>query len=881
MSTIILFLFVNELFGANLLLEVNHNEIGDSISIQNDSTDNSGSIDTPSLDTIPKKKETLAEPVLYNAEDSIAFNVDQKNVEMYKNAKVDYQGKVIEAALIEFSMYDQTVKASAYIDSTGKPIGLPQFSEKDDKFQAKYIAYNFKTQKGYIRSVKTEQEGGTLHGEYTKRQANEHIHIKEGKYSTCELDHPHFYIRLTKAMSIPNDKIVAGFSHLVVADIPLPLFLPFGFFPQTKTYKSGILIPNYGEERDRGFYLRDGGYYWAINQYTDATITGEVFSRGSWGVSPSLRYQKKYSFNGNFDGKYGVLKFGEIGSVDYRVDKSFFMNWRHSQDPKANPFQTFSASVSFSTANSNRYNGRSINERLTNDKSSSVSYQRRWAGSQANLSSRLNISQNTQSQKVTINFPETSFGSGRITPFKNKDSEGSDPKWYEKFETNYNASLSNNMQTSDSLLFKKNIFDKKQMDWRFSHSVPFSYPIKLASFINLTPSVNYNGYMFGFMINQQYNENYFDSISNKSGRREYDTVYQINYVQSFSPTASLGISPNFTGMYVFKNMRIKAIRHVIKPSASISYTPDMTKILKDYTEYLKNSDGSIYRDSTNKKNPTIKYSKYRISPPGSVERASIPMSLSNNLEMKYLKKTDTVDIEKKVVLLNNLNFSTNYDVFADSMNWSQISINASTSFFKNKLSINFGATLDPYSLNAAGLKTKYYELNENNRIGRLTNYNLQLSTSFNTTELKNKTTAIVPARNIFAYNGLPNLNPTIAPIMPMYADFDMSWSANISYGLYYSKPNHNKAEYNQTMNVSGDLSLSKKWKFGYQTGWDFKLNKLSTSSLNVMRDLHCWVMTFSWVPIGTYQSFNFQVNAKSSLLQDLKYTKNKFWYDNL
>lgn len=815
----------------------------------------------------PKNASTIVEPVQYKAADSIAFNIDYKSMELYKTAQVSYQEKIIEADQVMFDMTKETVIADPVNDSLGNPQGKPVFTDKNEKFDANHIAYNFKTRKGFIRDVKSQQGEGYLHGSYTKRRANEHIDIKEGKYTTCDLDHPHFYIRLTKAKSIPNDKIVAGPSHLVVADIPTPLFLPFGFFPQTQSYSSGVLLPTWGEEQVRGFALRNGGYYWAASPYFDVSVQGDIYSKGSWGLMSNINYLRKYRFKGTTNLSYYKNKFGDQGSPDYIEQNDFSMVWNHSQDPKANPFRSFSASVNFSSKSYDKYNSRSLEEKLQNSKSSSINYNQRWPNKPFNLSSSLSVNQNSQTSIVNLGFPKVSLTMNEFYPFRNEDQEG-ETNWIQNFRLNYSANLDNDAQTYDSLLFTNKMFEKRNSG--FKHSVPFSNTFKLNSFISFTPSLNYQGYLY-----ENYTKQYFDRNQN---RIIVDTIKQFSYAHSYFPSSSININPKWYGMYQFKYGKIKAIRHVLSPTASASYVPDVSKFIPDYYRVVKNEDGTVYyTDSAQTK--TIKYSKYEKNrfgtPTGSKESAMINLGLGNNLEMKYLSVNDTSESEKKIVLLRNLNINCNYNVFADSMNWSRINMAASTQLFKEKLSINYSASFDPYVLNSKNQRINVLEWKQNRRIGRLTNYNISASTSFSSIGEGSKTKAENVAGAINAPDGLNR--PGYEPI---YADFNISWSTNLSYNLDYSKPTLEPGKYIQTFRVSGDFNLTKKWKIGYNSGFDFQNKEVSTTSFNIFRDLHCWVMTLTWVPFGTYKSYFFQINAKASLLQDLKYTKRKYWYDN-
>jgi hypothetical protein len=819
------------------------------------------------------KKPALEDQIKYSAKDSLIYDLADKRVFLYGDAHITYQDIDLTAGYVVFDMGNQTVTATAGKDSSGKEVGKPVFKQGNEEFEASLLKYNFKSKKGLIDFVVTKQADGYLHSDTSKREANGVINLKWGKYTTCDAPHPHFYIGLTKAKAVPNDKIVTGPAYLVVEDVPLPVAIPFGFFPNTgKSYASGILIPTVGEEQRRGFYLRDGGYYFAINDNIDARVQGAIFTKLSWELRGTTNYKVRYRYSGSFNASYLVNVFGEPNTKEYSKTKQYSIQWSHSQDPKANPNSKFSASVNFSSSKYDQYNGTSIRDYVNNTKNSSISYGYNWTNFY--LSTSLNHSQDNYKKTVDLNAPTFTFGLAQpIYPFRRKEMTG-EPKWYENIQINYNGQEENRIHTIDTLLFTSKVFDN--LNNGFKHSIPLSASFKLASFITLTPSLNYEGYLY----TKSYSLNYDPTL------QKIDTTvnHKLQYGQSYYPSASLGITPKFYGFYQFKNSKIKALRHVMSPSVTVSMVPDVRDILPNYNR-------TVFNDKTGK---AINYNIFNGpgnlygAPTGSSGKAgSITMSLNNNFEMKVVSQTDTGVTEKKITLLDNLNFSSNYNIFKDSMRLSTINMNASTNLFSNKLNIQFSAILDPYVFrtirDSLGRMINYtdinaFEINKYGKLGRITSANITLGTSFQSGEAKKKKTT--NPQNLAGNPNDPN-NPANRYNHANNAevDFDIPWSLNVRYNWSYAKQ-YVKSTVIQTLELDGDLNLTKKWKIGFRSGFDVQQKVITMTDVNINRDLHCWTMSFHWVPFGPYQSYSFTINAKASILHDLKYDKNRSWYDN-
>lgn len=841
-------------------------------SLKNDSTANK----------VKNKKPEIDDPVNYSASDSLYYDLEDKKVFLFGDAKVTYQNIELNASYIEFNMGDQTVYASGLPDTAGNLKGKPKFKEGTEEFDAQWLRYNFKTRKGFVYIVKTKQEGGTLIGDTTKREPNGNINLKGAKYSTCDLDHPHFYIGLTKAKSVPNDKIISGPAYFVAADIPLPLILPFGFFPNTKSYASGILIPTWGEEPNRGFFLRNGGYYWGISDYMDARVTADIFSKGTWGANLQTNYKVRYKFSGSMMFNYYYNVTGEKGLPDdYATSRDFRFGWNHSQDSKASPNSTFSASVNLSSSSFDKRNSYDATSYLMNTKSSSISYSHRWPNSPFNFTGSLNHSQNSRTKDVSLTLPQMSLSMNTVYPFRRKEAVG-EPRWYENIQFSYNSSLENRINTTDSLFLTNKMF--KNMRNGYQHNIPVSVNFKLSRFINLTPSLQYKGVLYTESVEYKWDSTYVNSEGEKVGKVDTIVSHGLKYGQSYYPSISLGYNPKLYGMYLFRNSKIKAVRHVMSPYSSIGFTPDVSNYVPNYYHSYTRSDGRV-----------IQYSEFDRGiygspslPPG--KSASISFGLRNNFEMKYTATTDSTSKEEKIPLLENLDFNGSYNLMADSFNLSNIGMNTGTRLFGDKLNVRLNATFDPYYYNSQAKRTKYYSFSKTKQLAMITNASLSFGTSFKSSEGKEKTKSNTANTNL---DNTGNINTrTGNPDEDFVSDevnYDIPWSVSVDYQWNYNKTarydnatkkNKLQSMITQSVSFTGDLSVTKKWKIGFRSGYDFESKEMTFTTINISRDLHCWEMRFSWVPFGYRTSYNFTINARASLLKDLKYTKHSDWRDN-
>ncbi len=856
-------------------------------------------IDSITGDTIPIPEpggSDISAEVEYSANDSLVLSLDSRIVELYGGAHITYEDIVLEADYIRYEMDRNLVIANGLPDSTGVIAGNPVFTDENNSFNSKLLKYNFKTQKGYIEEVITEQEGGYLHAEQTKKQANGHIHIKDGKYTTCDAEHPHFYIALTKAISMPGDKIVSGPAYIVLAGVPLPLGIPFGFFPNSKTKTSGLLIPQYGDEQRRGFFLRDGGYYFAMNDYMDLRVTGDIYTNGTWGLRMGSNYRLNYKFSGNLRLQYfkNVTGFKSIEET-YSVSRDYSIGWSHSQDSRANPTSSFRASVNLSSSSYDKNHTRNINSVMTSTKQSSISYTKSWPGSPFNLSASLNHSQNNRTKAVNLTMPKIALNMTRITPFKRKSATGPQ-KWYENIQLSYTSLLENRITTVDSLLFTSSVWD--DMKNGYKHTIPLSFNLKpfkkvpaLQSFA-ITPSMNYNGMVYTrqtYKFISGYDETEDDGLITFKPVVTDTLINKISYAQSFFPSISSGFAPRIYGMYQFSgDGRLEAIRHVMTPSASFSYVPDMTAFQADYYR-------AVY-DEVNFDTVEV-YSIYEGqiygTPTSRGASGSLNLSLRNNIEAKMRSKNDTVDELEKVKLLDNLSFSTSMNLFhTDTLTprWRPVSLNGNTRLFKNKLNLSFRGVMDPFGFDSIRSRTAETYFSQTGKPIRLTNASITAGFSFKSQSgKKDEDQSDRSGMNQESRLNNPDMagsDPLAAGYDPAaddyygdYVDFDIPWSVRVDYSFSYSKPKFD-VKVIQTLRASGDFSLSPNWKIGFNTGYDLDRKQFTTTNLSIYRDLHCWEMRMSVVPFGTYKSYNFQINAKSSILSDLKYNKRKSWYDN-
>ncbi len=793
--------------------------------------------------------DSLDAPVSYNADDSIITDIKERKIFLYRNSVVKYNDITLEAYYIELDWKENTVSAWGLFDSvTLKTTGLPHFTEGENEYEADHIAFNFKTKRGKIINVFTQEDEGFIHSEVVKRNTDNSYYAKDNKYTTCNYkDHPDFYISSSRMKVVPDKVIVSGPAHLVIEDVPTPLIVPFAIFPLHKSRASGILLPEFGQRGDLGIGLINGGYYFAISDYFDLQIRGDIYSRGSWRLTGVTDYSKRYKYNGSLSLSYGINRNYQIETNSVSKLHDFKIGWTYNQDSKANPKQRFSASVNAGSSGYNKTYAYNPNEFLANTFKSSISYSH-TINSKMNYSIGLSHDQNTQSHVVALSLPSFNFNIARISPFKKKVSTGL-PKWYEKIGFSYSMQARNEVRQTDSLLFERQTLDRFTNGLK--HSIPISTSFNLLKYFNISPSTNFNQVMYLQSIRQSWNAD--------SDRIELDTVK--GFVTGYEYNTAVTLSTHIYGIKNFKHGKLKAIRHVMNPNIGYNYHPDFGADV--YGSYK-----SVQYDSAG---DTRLYSIFQNTPyggPSNGKFGGLTFSLGNQLDMKIFSKKDTVTHIKKVKLLDNLSLSSAYNLAVDSFQLSVFNLNARTTLF-DKINLQFNSTFDPYDIDNNGRRVNSYYLHTDNKLARLTSSSISAGASFHS-KTKNAHKNYRPKDGSEAEYEMINNTPLA------YEDFNIPWNFSINYNLRASKQFVNTNDttlYTQTVNATFDFNLTEKWKISGTTGYDFKQKDFSYTTIEIYRDLHCWQMSIRWVPFGIRQGYFLNLNVKSSVLQDLKLVK--------
>jgi LptD protein len=781
--------------------------------------------------------------VSYYAEDSIVYDLDTGMVYLYGKAWMTYEDIRLEAEYIDIDFNTKVLSSKGAPDSTGAIIGKPLFKQGTDEFHADQIRYNFTTKKGKITEVTTKDGDSYIHGAEVKKQPDNSTFIKNGYYTTCDAPHPHYYLKSNKIKVIPNNKVVTGPADLYIMDVPTPLAIPFGFFPNKKGRASGILFPQYGESQQLGFFLRNGGYYIGLNDHFDLALTGDIYSKGSWRGNAYSNYAWKYRFNGNFSVNYSINKVSRPEFPDYSLEKAFFVRWNHTQDPKSHPGTSFTANVNAGSATFYQYNLTNANNFLTNTFTSSVAWSKVWTGKPINLSVSLSHSQNNQTRDINLSLPSATFNLARRTPFKRKLAVG-EQKWYEKIGIGLTTSFIN-----DTLLFKKESLE--QFRYGIQHSVPLSTSFTVAKYFTVSPGITYNEKWYLKTIRKEWDTE-TQSIN-------VDTVDGFKAARDFAFSASM--NTRIYGMLQFKRGKIAAFRHVMTPTIGFSWRPDFSE--KQYGYYK-----DVQRDSLGNLQRYSVFEGAVFGGPGAGKSSLMNFSLDNNFEMKVRQKTDTSETMKKVKILESLALSTSYNFAADSLNLSPISITGRATII-DRISLNMFGTFDPYVVTDQGVRINKSELSENNKLARFSTGNFSIN--FNIIPRKKELKS-----DKISGQELDDINKNRAD----YLDFNVPFSLNIGYNFFFLNNVNAPDQITQTLNFNGDLQLTPSWKVNYNSGYDFEQKDFSYTSLGIVRNLHCWEMSLNWVPFGFQQNYFFQINVKSSVLQDLKLTKKDDRFDN-
>lgn len=863
----------------------------------------STAIDTVAADSA-KRKPGIDAPVDYECTDSLVYDAETRLVHLYGKAQVKYMDMTLNAAKITMNMDSSMVRAAGERDTAGILQDKPVYSQGSDNYHSELMAFNFKTKKGYITNVETTQGDGFMQSQHSKRAADGTLYLEHAKYTTCDAKHPHFYVALSRAKVRPGKESVFGPAYLVVADVPLPLAVPYGFLPFNKKYSSGFIMPSYGDETSRGFYLRDGGYYFAINDYMDVKALGEIYTKGSWGLSAETNYRKRYRYNGNFYISFLRTVDGEKNMPDYAVTKSLKVQWTHSKDAKASPNTTFSARVNFASENYERSNLESMYNPLAytqSTRASSVSFSHTFPSIGLNIAGSTNLTQSLRDSSVSMTLPDLSISLNRFYPFRRKHQAGKE-RWYEKISMSYTGSLSNSINTKEDKLFKSNLVK----DWRngMQHRIPIDATFQVFKYINISPQFSLRDIMYTNRIMRSWDETTQKEVA--------DTTYGFYNLYDWS----LGVSANTTLYGFYKPWRklfgdkIIAVRHVFKPSVSFSYAPDFTSSHYGYQRtYVKtDANGEV---------STVTYSPYSggiYSYPSGTKQGMITMSVSNNVEMKVKSDRDTTG-ERKISIIDELYGALSYNMAAETRPWSNLNTR-----IRLKLTKNYTFSM------AAVFATYAYAFDKNGRVvtsdrtewsygrfGRFQGMSQNLSYTFNNETLSklfsrrsDRSTASNDETDTDTDTDAEdaNIDPDLRNAKKGgkqkkqkakvdedgYLRFSLPWSFTVSYGISMAEDRSKQINvrrmrypysFTQTMNFSGYLRIAEGWNISFTSGYDFNYHELSMTTASVSRDLHCFEMSCS-VVLRPYSSFNFTFRARANELADaLKWDKRSSYSSNI
>ncbi len=835
---------------------------------------------------IMRVKSDLDNIVDISAQDSMVL-IGRNTAYLYGDSKVNYGQISLDAARIDLDMDSSIVYAVGVPDSTGEVVGSPVFTDRGTSYESKTMRYNFKTEKGFITDVITEQGEGYLTGGVSKKVGDNVFYVQNGRYTTCDQhDDPHFWLQLAKAKVRPKKDIVSGPAYMVLAGLPLPLAVPFGYFPFSERYSSGIIFPSFGDDYNRGFYLRNGGYYFAISDNIDLALTGEIYTKGSWGLQARSAYVKRYKFSGSFDISFLKTILGDKGLPDYSKQTNFQVLWNHSQDAKANPIFNFSASVNFTTSGYSRNDLSSYysNSFTENTKSSSVNFTYRPPGSKWSFSGNASVAQRSQDSTLAVSFPNITISLSQVYPFKRKKAVGAE-KWYEKIRLSYSGQFNNSLTAKQDQFFKKSLIK----DWRngMRHNVPVSATFSVLKYFNLTPSVNLTDRMYTSKVRRQWDPNAAAEVC--------DTTYSLYNVWDFN--ASVSLDTKIYGFFrpmKFLGDKVKMVRWVMTPTVSFSGSPDFSsKFFGYYGRYMRPGANGELNEQVYSYFPNSLFGV-----PGQGKTGMVNFSLANNLEMKVKTDNDSIE-EKKISLIENFSISQSYNFAADSLNWSNLNTSIMLRLVKN-FNLNLSAVWDVYTykLNSAGnpVRVNIPRWKAGKGWGRLSSTGTSFSYTFNNDTFKRKPKDKKNDPDENENSKVPDLRERAAAQRPGlsahdgeeadmdfnsdgYMKWEVPWSLTMNYSVSYGYGAFNKAkmEYDgkitQNLSLSGNIRPTKNWNFSFTASYNFDTGKLAYMNCNVSRDLHCFTMTASFVPVGPYKSYNFHISVNSSMLSDLKYDK--------
>lgn len=841
--------------------------------------------DSVKVDSIsnPFAESDIKSPIKYTAEDSIVYDITNKFLYLFGKGTVEYEKINLQGAKVQFDWTSNTMTAEGVPDSTGTIIGKPVFKDDDKTYNATKFSYNFKNKKGKVYEVITEESGGFVRLAEGKRTDDSSWYGKNAWFTTCDdREHPHFYIRAAKAKIVPNKLIVTGPANLVVAGVPTPLYLPFAIFPLKQGRRSGILFPQYGDSRAMGFFLKDGGYYFAIKEKYGLAIMGDIYTKGSFGIKTNFQYNEKYKYNGALTFSYfrrrpeNPEKPGSASSNDFAV------TWRHSQDPKARPFTTFTGSVNFQTSTFLR-NSLVIDQSLQNTVlNSNLVYSKSFRGLPFNLSVSASHNQNLRNRSLRIDLPIFTFNVTRVAPFKSKVSSGK-IKWYENIGISYNLEAKSYISTYDSLFLKRQTLD--QVKYGARQTFRIDAPISVFKYIKVNPSFDYTGRFYFKEIEKRWDPaTYYvskggDKYDTIRGRVVTDTFSKFRALHEFS--VGLNISTKLVGIFKFKNPKVMALRHIFTPSIGFTYKPNFGTQKWNYY-------GNVQQDLSER---MVKYSKFEnvqdlYGVPSNGMTGSISFGIGNNFELKVYSKKDSVKHERKIPILDNFSIQSSYNFAADSLRLAPFRFSANSSAIPN-LNIQFGFVLSPYAVNQNNQPYNKWLWNDRKKLLRLTNANVTLAGRFQSKKAPNpsKTNTLNPQA------GMPDPNDPLAAertyVMAnpdYFYDFKIPWAFSIGYNFNMTRGkvgNPDTSLITQSLVADVEFNLTKAWKVNARSGFDFTSMRPTLTTLAVVRDLHCWELSFNWTAYPVqYQTYLITLKVKSPVLQDLKLTKKRQYVDS-
>ncbi len=851
---------------------------------------------------LPKSGQSLDAPVKYQAVDSIIYDLVNEKVYLYGKAKVSQDDIQLKAGMVVVDNNTSTVTAKGIIDTTGTLVDRPLFKESGREFESDSMVYNFRTRKGKITSIVTQEGDGFLRSEKVKKNEFDEMFAKNAFYTTCNLEHPHYKIQVDKVKVIPNELIVSGPAKLVIEDVPTPLILPFGLFPLKKGQRSGVLMPGYGFTPSKGYYLTGGGYYFGFGEYLDLAITGDVFSRGSWLLGAQSAYKRRYRYNGRMNIQFGKTRIGDPISPDFSTSRDFSVRWTHTQDPKARPNSSFNTSVNFSSSSFNREFGISNQDVLENTINSSINYRNDLVGTPFTLNINASHYQNLNTGRTTLTLPKLTANMARQFPFQRKQRIGKQ-KWYEKIGLTYGVEGKMEVQTVDSLLFTNEVFD--DLNYGLQHRGGLSANYNLLKYITFTPSVNYTEAWYLETTRKVWEPESVETVIDPDTGEEIEEVIPGSVTESedfgFAAARTFDTRASFStkifGLYMFKKGKIRAIRHEFTPTFGFTYRPDFSTDTWGYYQDITFADGSPITDKSLRQEigTDTLYSRFEDGlylRPGRTESASITFGVGNNLQMKYLAKSDTGSVEKKIAILDRLSLNSSYNLAADSLNLADFRLVGGTTLFNKRLLMNFSGTFDPYALNSEGQKINTFEWTNSRNLARLERFGVNFNTSFSSKDFgKNRSRSSnqnsdngIQQALVRSNSGTDGEREQVLNQPNAYVDFNIPWDVRLDYTFALTRNfNTSTGEFEnsiiQTVNLDGQMNITPKWKVGVNTGYDITNRQLSRTSIDIYRDLHCWEMLFNITPFGASKNYSFVIRVKSAMLQDLKLTRKRFWRD--